>query len=114
MLDSLRTLASGWIAQLLLAILVISFAVWGVADIFTGFGQNAVARVGGSEISVQEFQRRYQIAAQNVVQQIGQNVTPQQLVQFGLPQQVLNELIIEASFNDAATRMGLGLSNAEL
>jgi peptidyl-prolyl cis-trans isomerase D len=114
MLDNLRHLASGWIAQLLLAILVLSFAVWGVADIFTGFGQNAVARVGSSDISVQEFQRRYQMAAQNVVQQVGRNITPQQLVQFGLPQQVLNELVIEASFNDAAGRMGLGLSNTEL
>jgi peptidyl-prolyl cis-trans isomerase D len=114
MLDSLRNLASGWIAQLLLAILVLSFAVWGVADIFTGFGQNAVARVGNSEISVREFQRRYQSATQAVLRQLGQNVSPEQLVQFGLPSQVLNQLVIEASFNDAAQRMGLGLSNGEL
>ena len=79
MLDSLRNMASGWIAQILLAILVLSFAVWGVADIFTGFGQNAVARVGSADITVREFQRRYQVASQNVLQQIGQNLTPQQL-----------------------------------
>jgi len=107
-------MASGWIVQILLAVLVLSFAVWGVADIFTGFGQNAVARVGSADITVREFQRRYQVASQNVLQQIGQNLTPQQLAQFGLPQQVLNELVIEAAFNDAAGRMGLGLSNAEL
>jgi peptidyl-prolyl cis-trans isomerase D len=114
MLDSLRNLASGWVAQLLLAVLVISFAVWGVADIFTGFGQNSVAEVGGSEITVQQFQRAYQAAAQNVTQQIGQQVTPAQLVQFGLPQQVLNELVVEASFDAAAKRMGLGLSDDQL
>src|SRR3954469_15967153 len=112
MLDSLRNMASGWIAQILLAVLVLSFAVWGVADIFTGFGQNAVARVGNADITVREFQRRYQAASQNVVQQLGQNLTPQQLAQFGLPQQVLNELVIEGGFNDAAARMGLGVAPA--
>src|ERR1041384_4999825 len=113
MLDSLRNLASGWVAQILLAILVISFAVWGVADIFTGFGQNAVARVGDSDITVREFQRSYQLAAQNVSQQLGQNVTPQQLAQFGLPQQVLEQLVLEAALDNAARRLGLGLSNAQ-
>jgi peptidyl-prolyl cis-trans isomerase D len=114
MLDSLRSLASGWIAQLLLAILVISFAVWGVADIFTGFGGNAVARVGNADITVAQFQRAYQAATQNVAQQLGQNITPDQLVQLGLPGQVLNQLVVEASFDDAAQRMGLGLSDDEL
>ncbi len=114
MLDNLRSVASGWISQLLLAILVVSFAVWGVADVFTGFGQNSVARVGSSEITSAEFQRRYRIASQSVLQQLGRTVTPEQLAQFGLPQQVLNQLVVEASFNDAAVRMGLGLSNDEL
>jgi peptidyl-prolyl cis-trans isomerase D len=114
MLDSLRNLASGWVAQILLAVLVLSFAVWGVADIFTGFGQNAVARVGDSDITVRAFQRSYQVATQNVSQQLGQNITPQQLAQFGLPQQVLQQLVLQATLDNAARRMGLGLSNAEL
>ncbi len=46
MLDALRKYASGWVAQLLMAILVLSFAVWGVSDIFNGFGANNVAQVG--------------------------------------------------------------------
>ena len=114
MLDNLRSLASGWVAQLLLAILVISFAVRGVADIFTGFGQNAVATVGGADITVAEIQRAYQSASQNVTQQLGQSFTPAQLIQLGLPAQVLNELEVEASFDDAAKHMGLGLSDDQL
>jgi peptidyl-prolyl cis-trans isomerase D len=114
MLDRLKKMASGWVAQLFLAVLVLSFAVWGVSDIFTGFGQNAVARVGDSEITVRDFQRRYQLATQSVLQQMGANVTPQQLVQFGLPQQVLDQMVIEAAFTNAAHRMGMGLSNQEL
>jgi peptidyl-prolyl cis-trans isomerase D len=114
MLDSLRQMASGSVAQLLLAILVLSFAVWGVADIFTGFGQSSVARVGGTEITVAQFQRNYQQATQAVMQQYGPSITPAQLVQIGLPSQVLEQLIFNAAMTNEAQRMGMGLSNEQL
>ena len=41
MLDALRRGSTGWIAKLLFAMLMRSFAVWGVADVFTGWGRGA-------------------------------------------------------------------------
>ncbi len=114
MLSNLKQFASGWIAQLLLAILVISFAVWGISDIFTGFGSNAVAQVGNQEISVLEFQRRYQNAVRSVGNQLNQSLTPDQALQYGIPSQVLNQLVTEATFDTIANRMGLGISNDAL
>ena len=38
MLDALRRGATGWMAKLLFALLVLSFAIWGVADVFRGLG----------------------------------------------------------------------------
>ncbi|CAN5234899.1 SurA N-terminal domain-containing protein [soil metagenome] len=111
MLDSLKKYTSGWIAQLLLLLLVLSFAVWGVADIFTGYGTNAVAKVGSREISAQEFQRRYDIAVQALTRQFGQQITPDQARQFGVPTQVLSRLLAEAVLDNTAHSMGLGLSN---
>ena len=46
MLDALRKGAGTIVAKLFIALLVLSFAVWGVADMFKGFGQNVVATVG--------------------------------------------------------------------
>src|SRR5690606_4409516 len=60
MLDALRRGSTGWVAKILFALLVLSFAVWGVADVFTGFGRGAIAKVGSHEIRVEDFQRAYQ------------------------------------------------------
>ena len=59
MLEALRRGASSWVAKGLLGLLVISFAIWGVADVFRGYGQGSLATVGAKEISVEEFQRAY-------------------------------------------------------
>ena len=34
MLDSLRRHATGWVAKILFGFLVLSFAIWGIGDIF--------------------------------------------------------------------------------
>jgi peptidyl-prolyl cis-trans isomerase D len=114
MLDTLRKYASGWVAQLLMAVLVLSFAVWGVSDIFSGFGANAIAQVGDAKVSLAEFQRRYDLALRTLSARLGQNISPQQAVQFGVPNQVLNQLVFEATLSHAASQMGIGISDQEL
>ena len=56
MLEALRKATANWIAKLFIGLLVLSFAVWGVADIFGGYGRRTVAKVGDTEISYQDFQ----------------------------------------------------------
>ncbi len=114
MLDTLRKYASGWVAQLLMAVLVLSFAVWGVADVFTGFQANSIAQVGSSQVSLQEFQRRYDVALQSLGARLGQTISPQQAIAFGVPNQILDQLVFEATLNDAASKMGIGISNQML
>jgi peptidyl-prolyl cis-trans isomerase D len=114
MLNSLRQYATGWVAQVLLGILVISFAVWGVADIFTGFRANDIARVGSTDITIADFSRDYDSAVQNYSRQFGSALTPAQARQIGIPSQVLGRLVNQALLDNAAGKMGLGLSDAEL
>ena len=114
MLDSLKKLASGWVAQLFIGLLVLSFAVWGVSDIFTGFRSDAVAQVGSTDITVVEFQREYDLALQNLSRQLGVPITQQQAQQMGIPGQVLGRLVSEATLNEAAGGLGLAMSNTVL
>lgn len=114
MLDALRKGAGGWLAQLFIALLVVSFAVWGVSDIFTGFRSDTVATVGGSNVSVRAFQRQYDMSTRQLSQQIGQQITPEQAQMFGLPGQVLGQLVAEATLNDEASRLRLGISSETL
>ena len=114
MLDALRKGAGGWLAQLFIALLVVSFAVWGVSDIFTGFRSDTVASVGSTDVSIRSFQRQYDNATRQLSQQIGQPVSLEQARLFGVPGQVLGRLVAEATLNDEARRLRLGISSSTL
>ena len=60
MLDAMRRGAVNWLAKILLGLLIIAFAVWGVADVFRGYGRGTLARIGDTEISVDEYRQAYQ------------------------------------------------------
>ena len=57
MLDTLRKSVGSWVVKALIALLVVSFAVWGIGDVFTGYRGASLARVGDTEISNQGYQR---------------------------------------------------------
>jgi peptidyl-prolyl cis-trans isomerase D len=114
MLNALRKYATGWVAQLFIGILVLSFAVWGVSDIFTGFRSDAVAQVGSTDVTVYEFQREYDLAIRTVSQQVGTPITQPQAAQMGIPGQVLGRLIGQATLDEAAADLGLGISDEGL
>ena len=114
MLDLLRKGAGGWLAQLFIALLVVSFAVWGVSDIFNGFRSDTVATVGGTDITIQQFNREYELAKRQLGQQLQQPITEEQARLFGLPSQVLSRLVGDATLNDEAGTLGLGVSSEML
>jgi peptidyl-prolyl cis-trans isomerase D len=114
MLDTLRRGAKTWVAKLLMALLVVSFGVWGIADVFRAIGTPTVAEVGSTKIELADFQRAYQRQVQAVSRQIGQPVDAELAAQFGLPQRVLDQLMSDAALSDAARDYGLGISDAAL
>ena len=61
-----------------MGVLVISFAIWGIGDIFRGFGLNSVAKVGGTEISIEQFRQFYNDRLQQVSRRLGRPITPDQ------------------------------------
>jgi peptidyl-prolyl cis-trans isomerase D len=111
MLDALRKGAGTWVAKIFIALLILSFAVWGIADIFRNFGSNVVAKVGDTEISVADFDLAYRRELNAVSRQIGRPLSTTEGAQFGVPQQVLARMIAEAAMNDMAADMNLGISD---
>ena len=63
MLRGLRKASSNWLGKVVMAavvgFLIISFAIWGIGDIFRGFGRSTVAKIGRTEISVEQFRVLY-------------------------------------------------------
>jgi peptidyl-prolyl cis-trans isomerase D len=96
-----------------MGVLIISFGVWGIADIFRGFGQSTLATVGHTEISTNEFRQLYTEKLQQIGRQYGRPLTMDQARAFGLDRQVLQQTIAEAALDEQARRLGLGQSDAE-
>jgi peptidyl-prolyl cis-trans isomerase D len=100
MLDQLRQGAQGWVSKLLMAILVVSFAIWGIGG-FEGYGSGTLATVGDEEISIPEFARAYQ-QYQRSAQSAGREVQP------GV---VLDRMLLNAALDDQARSFNLGVSS---
>jgi peptidyl-prolyl cis-trans isomerase D len=117
MLRGLRKASSNWLGKTIMAIvmgvLIISFGIWGIADIFRGFGQSTLAKVGHTEISMNEFRQLYTDRLQQIGRQFGRPLTMDQARAFGLDRQVLQQTIAEAALDEETRRMGLGMSDEE-
>jgi peptidyl-prolyl cis-trans isomerase D len=113
----MRKASSNWLGKTIMAVvmgvLIISFGVWGIADIFKGFGQSTLATVGHTEISINEFRQLYTDKLQQISRQFGRPLTSEQARAFGIDRQVLQQTIAEAAFDEEARRLGLGQSDAE-
>jgi peptidyl-prolyl cis-trans isomerase D len=113
----MRKASSNWLGKIVMAVvmgvLIISFGIWGIADIFKGFGQSSLAKVGGTEISTDQFRQIYMDRLQQLGRQFGRPLTAEQARAFGLDRQVLQQTIAEAALDEEARRMGLGQSEAE-
>jgi peptidyl-prolyl cis-trans isomerase D len=114
MLDAMRRGAQSWIAKILFGLLVVSFAIWGVADVFRGYGAGELARVGDTEITTEEFRQSYNLQLEDIRRRFGGRITPEQARAFGLDNQVLSRLIGSAAVDTHARRLQLGLSDATI
>lgn len=114
----MRKASSNWLGKTIMAVvmgvLIISFGIWGIADIFKGFGQSTVAKIGHTEISLNEFRQIYTDRLQQIGRQFGRPLTPDQARAFGLDRQVLQQTIAEAALDEEARRLGLGQSDDQI
>ena len=97
-----------------LGLIAISFAVWGIGDIFKGFGRSSLARIGGTEISIEQFRQLYSERLQQFGRQLGRPITLDQARQMGLDQQLVGQLIGEATLDERVKALRLSISDAEM
>ncbi|MFD1744340.1 SurA N-terminal domain-containing protein [Rhizobium helianthi] len=114
MLDTLRNAARSWVAKLLLLLLVVSFAIWGVsASMFSGTN-TSVMTVGSQKISPEEFRLAYQRQLGAISRQLGTQLTSEQARAFGVEQQTFSQLSAGAALDELSADMRLGLSQDRL
>lgn len=114
MLDSLRNAASTWIAKLLLGLLVVSFAIWGISGQLLNDPSRKVLSAGDASVSMLDFRLAYDRQINALSQQFGTRITREQAVAFGLDEQVLQQLAAGVLLDEEARHLGLGLSSDKL
>ncbi len=115
MMHGMRKIGQSWLGKIifgtLFAILIFSFAIWGIGDIFRGYGRNTVAKVGKQDITTESVRQAYQNEVQRFTQQIRRSVTPDMARALGIDRNVLQRLVTDSALDQGATRLGFAVSN---
>ncbi len=114
MLDAIRRGVGSWFVKAFLGLLVLSFAVWGIGDIFRIQPDTAVAEVGEREVGQQELLRAYEREVQRLQSQLGGlQIGPDSPLRQGLSQQALQSLINRALYDNEADRLDLSATDIQ-
>lgn len=108
MLAAFRTFAKSWVAAILMGVLIVSFAVWGIRDVFSGrINGDVVAKAGSRTVSSAEFKRTFDRQKSQYEQQAGQPIPTDVAAANGLDRAVLEGLATDAAFSAFLEKIGL-------
>lgn len=114
MLEAIRKHTTGWLAKLILALITIPFALFGIDSYLNQAGSNvAIAKVNGDKISIQEYGNAIE-NVRNRLQSEGQKVDAALLESPELKQSVLDGLITRRLVNEEIHRANFKISDEQL
>jgi peptidyl-prolyl cis-trans isomerase D len=101
MLQEMRKYAQSWVSSVFMGALALSFALWGIADIFRGNADTTVYSVGSTQVGSDLFAREFH----NVMRNAGTTLTPDQTKLAG--QQILDRMMTGTALDMIAAKLGL-------
>jgi peptidyl-prolyl cis-trans isomerase D len=106
MLEAIRERAQGWIAKVILGLLVIPFALWGIDSYFSGGGQEPpAAEIGDVQISQREFIK----TLKDQEEELGGKVEEKALRKL-----VMDQLVNTRVLSMAATKAGFSILDPQI
>ena len=115
MLTSMRKPVAKVITFVLFGLLIMSFAVWGIGDIFRGPGQaTSVVEVGSIVIDQQDFSRDLRQELNRLQSQFGSRFDIDQARALGLVDQVLQQMVSRALFDQQAVDLGMAVTEDQV
>src|SRR5208282_5238220 len=118
MLRGIRKASENWLGRIVMAVVMFVlagiFGLWGINDIFTGFGRSTLAKIGNTEIGVDQFQQVFRDRLNQFSHDLGKPISTQEAGMLGLDRQVLGEMVAQAGMDQQARKMGLGIPDSEI
>lgn len=109
MLQALRSRLGSYFIKILFAVLVGSFAIWGIGDVVRAISNpdRPAVVAGNQEINATEIGRAFQNQVSQLRQRFGSRFTSEQAAQFGILDQTVERLVESSLFDQEAQRLGI-------
>ena len=111
MLVNLRKIAGTWIMAIFSFLIIISFAVWGIGDIFRGRTSNTVVTVGEVEISGLDVSREFRREMDRLRVLFGGNLDSEQALRLGLLDRAVDALVARTLYDLDSAERGLAVGD---
>ena len=114
MLTAIRERATGWIAWVIVILITIPFALWGVNSYFQGTDEITVATVNGEEISSYAYQQELSQQRDILRERFGSNFDPAVLDSLNVKKQVIEVLVDRQLLTQFTAAQNFHISNEQL
>ncbi|MCH2548084.1 MAG: SurA N-terminal domain-containing protein, partial [Alphaproteobacteria bacterium] len=114
MLQNLHNKAAGFFVKVLLGLLVASFAVWGIGDIFRSSPNSAVVQVGDEAVTAQEMKFALDEEIANYRRMLGDQYSSELIKNIGVPAQVLQKLVQQHLVEEEINDLGLVIPDSHM
>ena len=114
MLQDIRKNSQGTLAKIIVGVIILAFAGFGLESILLGGGNSSVAEVNGEQISPQELQQAVDNQKRQLIAMMGDNLDPSMLDDQLLSQQAMQSLIQRKLLLQSAGDMGLTVSDSQV
>ena len=112
MLQAIRSKATSFVVKILFGLLIVTFGVWGIGDIFRSRGPDTtVATVGGRAITAEELGQAVQTELERLRRSSIGSLDAAQAKQLGIVDQVLQRLITSDLISLEIDRLGLAIGD---
>jgi peptidyl-prolyl cis-trans isomerase D len=112
MLQAIRSRAGSLVVKIFFGLLILTFGVWGIGDIFRNRPTDTViATVGDQNIRAEELQAALRPALERLSARFGSAIDLQQAKKLGIVDEVLEELIERNLADQEAARLRLDISD---
>jgi peptidyl-prolyl cis-trans isomerase D len=114
MLQEIRDKLTGWLVWVVVGLIGIPFALWGVESFFTGGGDPVVVKVGDQEITQSQFRAGYEQRYQQYQAMMGERFRADQFDQNRFRKAVLDDMTQESVLRQFVRKSGYRASDATL
>lgn len=114
MLQNIRDRAKGWLAWIVVILISVPFALWGIQQYFGTDSDVPVAVVNDTELDMRQFQQAYFQQRNQLMRLLGDEVALDLIDDSQLKKQTLQRLIENELLIQAVTKGGLMISDAQI